>query len=81
MERMCDEGDYSGSLYAAEQLMQQYSTAEPPDSIRYIHALSRHAKFLSYLGRLDEALEEGETVRSYHERHTGTPQIANEGVK
>lgn len=72
MERMCDEGDYFGSLHAAEQLMLQYSTAEPPDSTRYIHALSRHAKFLSYLGRLDEALEEGETVRSYHERHTGT---------
>lgn len=72
MERMCDEGDYSGSLHAAEQLMLQYSTAEPPDSTRYIHALSRHAKFLSYLGRLDEALEEGETVRSYHEHHTGT---------
>ncbi|MCR4612614.1 MAG: CHAT domain-containing protein [Bacteroidaceae bacterium] len=72
MERMCDEGDYFGSLHAAEQLMQHYSTAEPPDSTHYIHALSRHAKYLSYLGRLDEALEEGETVRSYHERHTGT---------
>ena len=72
MERLCDEGNYHDSLRAAEELMLRYGMAEPPDSTRYIHALSRHAKFLSYLGRLDEALQEGETVCSYHQRHTGT---------
>ena len=76
MERLADKGEYRSSLDAAEQLMARYSTAEPPDSTAYIHALTRHAKFLSYLGRLDEALDEGEVVRSYHERHTGTKTAA-----
>jgi len=76
MERLRDEGDYNGALLAAERLMQHYSLVVPIDSVRYVHALSRHAKFLSYAGRLDEALQEGERVCDYYRRNKG-PQSAD----
>jgi len=76
MEHLRDEGDYDGALLAAERLMQHYSLAVPIDSVRYVHALSRHAKFLSYAGRLDEALQEGERVCDYYRRNKG-PQSAD----
>lgn len=77
-EALAEDGNYTEALLMTElalSLRAQALGAEAagnPDSTAYYHTLARHGKFLSYLGRLDEALNDGERVRQYHEHTSGT---------